>query len=697
MAEERITAWLRIRDKLRFKEGMRSAAKSVRQFGHDSEQSAAQTELLNQILQALEKQGVQTATTNQLLARSIDDVGDEASSTTRKLLVMNAAQSRSMFTLRKSLTQWRFWKDRLSLTGGEIKSVAATIGAYLLPALIALGSSFAAAAMGGAAVLGASLGALAVGLGGVGLVAGTVAGQYKKVTTAQEAYNLSIEQYGAGSKEAARAAGKLYATIRTEGGRPVWMAVKAVRALKREWGDATGPARASLFGTLSNGINAARSMVPTAAKQTNKNASSVQRGLGNIFGALSSAEARRTLIVLSRTFRAMMGPASRAGANSIIIIMRIMRAAAPWAIKWAQSWESTTDSWKRATGNSKKLKEDIGVLVGHFQSWWNLAKSLGTTLSIIFRGTNAEGQKMVDIVTLYVDKFNVWLDTMVRTGQMQRFVEQYGRSIGYLFTALGLALSHPTQFIDKYLPIWADAIAKSAGSVVLVFLKAWWNSSLWGKLFIASMLAKWLFGINLFAVVARMAARRFVVAFGIAAGPPMAALFGGGGAIGAGLASAGSRIGSLFGLSFLKGVTGVGLAVAMQKWVNDAARAAGILPEEGTGGTALEPVTGGGTAWEHLKRIGRGVLPGGAGGGLIPAGTAAWVGEHGRELAISGPTGTMIQAHGTTPAIAGPARGALAVSDMLPPVHVHVEVNRREIGRANVNWNDERKSLRGER
>lgn len=696
MPEERITAWLRVRDKLRFKEGMRSAAKSVRGLGEDTDEASRQTELLTQILKQLSVQNIQTSVTNGILAKSIDDVGDEASTTTRKLMALNAAQGLTNLHLRKSLTSWRFWKDRLSLTTGEIQSVVATIAVYLLPALVAMGASMAAAAMGGAAVLSASLGALAVGLGGVGLVASKVAGQYEKVATAQDAYNLSIKQYGAGSKEAARSAGKLFATIRTQGGRPVWQAVKAVRALGREWGAATGSARASLFGTLTSGISAARSMVPVAARQTNKNAASLQRGMGNIFGALSSSEARKTLVVLSRTFRAMMGPASRAGGNLIIIIMRIMRAAAPWAVKWAESWERTTSAWRRSTRDSSKLKGTIGVLVGHFKSWWALGKSLATTLRIIFTGTNAEGKKMVDVVTQYVDKFNRWLDTMVRTGQMQQLVQQYSRSIGYLFTALGLALTHPTQFIDKYLPIWADAIAQAAGSVVLTFLRAWWNSSLWGKLFITAMLAKWLFGLNLFAVVARMAAARFVTAFGIAAGPPMAALFGSGGLIGGAIAGAGARIGSSFASAFIRGITGVGLAVAMQKWVNDAARDAGILPEEGSGGGALDAVTGGSSALEHLQRL-IPHIPGFASGGMIPSGTAAWVGERGPELAVAGANGAMIHPMGSSPAIAQPQRGALAVSDMLPPVHVHVDLNRREIGRANVNWNDERKSLRGER
>ena len=695
MAEERITAWLRIRDKVRFKAGMRDAARSVDEFGDSSEGTALKLELLKQISDRLEIQTRVLIAGFSAEARAIDEVGDQASQTTRRLLVMNAVQNRSNSILNRNITSWKFWKDRLSLTSAEIMSTVATILGYLLPALVAMTASLAGAAIGGAAVLTSALGALGVGLAGTGIIAATVAGQYGKIKQAQDALTLATEQYGAGSKEAARASGKLFATIRTQGGRQVWNAVRAVDSLKKAWAGATGPARASLVGTLTSGVGAARSMLPTFAGQTNLNAAAVQRGAGNIFGALSGGEARKTLVQLSKTFRAMSGPGSRGAANALIVLMRIMRAAAPWAVKWALSWESTTKSWERGTRDSGKLEGNINMLVGHFKAWWGLAKALSRTLGIIFQGTNQEGRLMVQIVTEYVNKFNTWLDMMVRTGQMQQLVEQYGRSIGYLFTALGLALTHPTQFIDKYLPIWSNAIAQAAGSVVLTFLKAWWNAGLWGKLFIAFMLGKWLFGVNLFAILARAAGARFVTAFGLYAAPRLAVMFAAQGAIGAPLIAAGTALGMGLAGAILAGVLLVPLALGLQKWVNDAAEDLGISPKGGVP-KPFNNLPGDKNIIDKAKDVWNN-LPFKGSGGLIPSGTAAWVGDRGPELAVAGVGGTMIHPMGSTPPIAQPQHGALAVSDILRPVHVHVDVDRREIGRANVNWKDDRKSLRGER
>lgn len=443
MAEERLTAWLRIRDRLRFKEGMRSAARSVRGFGEDTQQSAVRTELLNQILEKLERQNLLTTASNELLARSINDVGDEASSTTRRLVAMNAAQGVGLLHLRRSITTWGFWKDRLSLTRGEIMTTVITIGSYLLPAIIAMGASFAAAATGGVVVLSSALASLIVGLGGAAAVATIVAGQFDKVRSAQNAYKLAIAQYGAGSEEAARAAGKLYAVIRTQGGRPVWNAVRAVHALGREWREATRPGQASLFSTLSAGIGGARRLLPTFARQTNLNMASLHRNLSGAFAALSGSEVRRSIVSLSRTFRELSGPGIRGGTNLIIVLLRILRAAGPWAVKWAESWERTTEAWLRGTSDAGKLEKTISFLVGHFASWWALAKQVGRLLFTIFAGSNREGQHMVDTVTTYLTKFNDWLNTMVRTGQMQHLVRQYSQSLGYMFTASDAAGLHP--------------------------------------------------------------------------------------------------------------------------------------------------------------------------------------------------------------------------------------------------------------
>lgn len=679
---------------MRFKTDIRGGARAVREFGEDTEATAAKLELLKQISDRIEHQTLALILAFRQEARAIDEVGDEAVGTAAELSLLSNTQRLHLPVLRKSLTSWSFWKDRLSLTRAELSSVILTIGGYLLPALVAMGTSMAAAAVGGTAVLTATLGALVVGLSGAGILAATVAGNFQKITTAQEAYNLAIQQYGAGSEEAARAAGKLYAVIRTEGGKPVFDAVRALGALRTAWTKLTAPGRASLFATAGAGIGAAQRLLPTFGRETNKNAMSIQRNLSNAFSVLSGGETRQTIIELSKTFRTMAGPGSRAGVNLIIVLMRILRAAAPWVVKWAESWEKTTSAWKRGTSDSTKLSKNITFMVGHLKSWWALTKAVAGVLFTVFRGANREGQSMVNTLTIYINKFNDWLRLQVHTGAMQHMVRKYAESVGMVFTALGLLLTHPTEFIDKYIPMWADAFARAAGTVVLAFINAWWHSSLWGKLFIGWMLTKWLIGVNLFGVLARHAGARFVTAFGIYLGPRMAAMFAAEGLIGAPIVGAGDRLGRSFGRKFVGGMV-VGIAALAFVFKDELER---IGSEAGKGiFRKLLPDVDLDFLWNPHDW--QNILPKGkAAGGLIPTGTSAFVGERGLEMATATPAGAMIRPMtGSSGLIEPPQRGSLAISDILPPLHVHVDVDRREIGRANVNWNDERKSLRGER
>jgi hypothetical protein len=86
------------------------------------------------------------------------------------------------------------------------------------------------------------------------------------------------------------------------------------------------------------------------------------------------------------------------------------------------------------------------------------------------------------------------------------------------------------------------------------------------------------------------------------------------------------------------------------------------------------------------------MLPGKQFGGMIPIGTTAWVGEAGPELAFAGPTGTMISPISTSP----------PTDVSIDPVQIirlstSVQVSRREIARAQQEYEIHRKNKRGEK
>jgi len=86
------------------------------------------------------------------------------------------------------------------------------------------------------------------------------------------------------------------------------------------------------------------------------------------------------------------------------------------------------------------------------------------------------------------------------------------------------------------------------------------------------------------------------------------------------------------------------------------------------------------------------MIPGKAGGGMIPLGTAAVVGEGGRpELAMAGPTGTMISPISTSP----PADIKLNPIQIVR-LSTSVQVDKREIARAQDEFEIHQKNRRGE-
>jgi hypothetical protein len=219
---EVIEAVLKVKDANRFKAGMDKAARSVRKLGHDEEEAAAQGELLKEINKKLERQSIELTAAVTLLAHSIDELGDEMLQTAAKGEVMTKVINKASGASTPFFRRWSFWKDRLSLTRSEIMTTALTIGTYFAPAIVALGSSFAYAAIGGGAVAGAGLATFITGMVSLALVIQPAINNIKKIQKAQDMYNQTVSQYGAASVEASRQSAHLYAVIEQNGGKPVY-------------------------------------------------------------------------------------------------------------------------------------------------------------------------------------------------------------------------------------------------------------------------------------------------------------------------------------------------------------------------------------------------------------------------------------------------------------------------------------------
>lgn len=722
---ETIEALLRVKDLARFKTSMKSAGSSVKEFGHEVLGTAEMIRILEKMDRKLEEQSIATALALRGEARATNDAGDEA----RQTAVEMAVLGREMKELRKKtigqIPTWQFWKDRLSLTSAEVKSTAITMGSYLSPALLQLGISAGGAMIGGAIVGGGGIAALIVGLGGLGIIAKTVFGQITKIKSAQNAYNVAIQQYGKTSKQAQTAADHLYAVIQTQGGAPVWRAVKAMQALGKSWSQMTLGARSNLANILTSTISGAQRLLPTFAKQTNLSSFSFAKDWAQAMRSLSGNDTKKTITMLSVIFRQISGPLLRGAVNLFMALGRVLRNTGPWLERLANAWERWTFSLRKSSADQPKVVRFISEMIAHTSAWWRLLKDLSKTIVILFSGTQKSSLGVVNSISKVIEKFNAWLDFKKRTGEMQRFFAGFDKSLGLLFT-------HPIKWFNQYSPIIMKYItkavigatdifvfefakmiprlvflfAKAAGTAAVAFVKGFLAAPILSKLFLLGFLFKSV----IFKAIGLAAAGVFGRAFVRSAGETIAARFGfvmAGEQFAASAALSGAAAGSRFGLAFTRAFRVLAIpaiAIALQNAIDSAtgnsdksrSQVANALGQNdrGTVGDISNFFTGTGKKVRHFFDQ---FNPFKAQGGIIPWGTSGIVGDAGPEIASSHPGGMQI-----TPLNYGGQQQSrsrppsLSVSDMLPPIHVHVMVEKKEIGKAYVEWRDERKSRRGE-
>jgi hypothetical protein len=380
-------------------------------------------------------------------------------------------------------------------------------------------------------------------------------------------------------------------------------------------------------------------------------------------------------------------------------------------IKTAKAFERMTMSWRRGTRDGGKVKNTVDDLVGNFKAWWGLIKAVGRTLGIVFAATHDNGRDLVLQITGVVNKFNDWLQMFKDTGQFDRWYAKYLAQLTKLKDFIVLALTDPgTAFdhgvdvlmgalvrgINRWMPAVTDAFANAmvshAPHIAWAFLNAFFNANAWAKFFVLGYLGV-KFGGLLFGSLGGKAGTKFagpfVRNFIIAASPRIGAALVAEGALATAFASMGARAGLLFARAFWPialtiGVWEVGHTKAAKKashWFLSK-----IIP-----------------SIPDIKRP----FSGNQAGGTIPWGSQSIVGESGMELAtastsglqispMSTPSGRTPRSHGTS-ALQPMSVNAMSVSDFMPPVHVHVNVERREIAKAVADFNDYRRARRGER
>jgi hypothetical protein len=701
---ERIEAILKAKDSARFKAAMDLASKAVEHFEKQEEHATAQSAVLDEILNALEEQTHELTFAMAALSHEVNGLGHDmlelAADATVANTVMKKSGSNAVF-LGKS---WAFWKDRLSLTRSELYTTALTIGTYLSPALIALGSSFAYAAVGGGAVAGAGMASFVAGLLGIISIATPVFNGIKKIKTAQDQLNTTIDQYGAASIQASRANAHLYAVIQNNGGPAVASLLGRVEDLRDAWASLTAPGRANFIDILDQGLKGAQKLAPLAASQANQVVGALRAAVLSVMPDITGKEGQSTLRALGDIFRSSIGPGIRGAVNILVIFGRGIKAAAPWLKRVASGWERLTKSWRdRATQN--RVSKFLNEAVNHFRAWWGLAKALGTTLMLVLKGSRKQGESLVVQMTVLVNKFNDWLRMMEDTGKVDAFFRSYINSLKQVVWALQNPMDALDRYmpavvagINTYLPKIMDAIANTLAThgpaAAGIFLQAFVNAGAWAKfLTVAFFLTKFGFFGALGKKVAGIFIVPFVTRFTEAFAASIAIESAAGGRIGLAMSSAGSMAGKFFGKALILGII-VGIIAAAP----EIGKQLGKIPIIGgflgrySGGAQGSGDKAWGNLWGDIKdtfnpskwweRMNPGYR-GKAAGGIIFPGQTRWVGERGPEIAHATTAGTMVTPGSRTPTLPKPI---VDIPDLTGAIrlisNVSVQVDRREIARA---------------
>jgi hypothetical protein len=317
----------------------------------------------------------------------------------------------------------------------------------------------------------------------------------------------------------------------------------------------------------------------------------------------------------------------------------------------------------------------------------NLLVSLFRLLRIVFGGSVDDGRNLADSMTNVVDRFNRWLLVLDGSGRtrIKRFFDGFNSTLRLLF--------HDPQEFARRAAVFFIQVARAG---FWKFVQTWWSLDLSSKLFVLAFL----FRGAIFATMGKLAAGLFMSTFL----PRMTAAFAAEGLVGSAFARFGAISGAAWGRAFLAGALTFGLYALykhLQKHpfnpggifsglhtsnkpsgltVNNAAKLGPKMPESRT-------------HWlrDHPKR---------AGGGNIPWGTSAIVGEAGPELMAAGASGPRITPMGFAPPGASGLRSMesiLSVSDMLPPVQINLIADGRKLATVVHNFNESTRSRRGGR
>lgn len=401
-------------------------------------------------------------------ADDIKNIGDQAGKSRNPLNQLGGAMS-EMFS---NIPQWT---GRTRIFGFAVGTVVTALTAViplavgLGGALVAVAGSAGAAALG-AGALGVALAGAAIPLGGFGLVLADAITGFDKIKDATARYELAVASFGRESTQAETALMRLNGTIELFGGRPMQQAVEMASAFADSWRKEVKPAMGDIARIFIMVLEAGKRLLPVFSDITNQAAEAIRGALGPALRELSGPEVQGILKRLGDAFSLLAGPLIRSATNFLIGLLQIASRVAP-SLQWlAGEVENASVNFRQwaTSGN-------LGILIDHFQQWWDLTKAVGGLLVTIFSSGASDGKNLVETLTGIVNKWNEFLSTTEGQDSLRSFFGDAVKMTKAFVTILAGVIGFLFAFGRAFVPIYTvafKALSDGWGMVIDAFRPA---------------------------------------------------------------------------------------------------------------------------------------------------------------------------------------------------------------------------------
>lgn len=425
MADNHITAWLRLRDRRRFSRDANQAARDIKQINRAAKEGESPMEKLSGAMSAF---------------------GEKASDLTPRTRIFGFAIG--------------------TVATAAVAAIPLIVG--LGGALVAVTASFAAAAIGAGLLAGALTGVLGAGLGAVGLVAFDFMKNFTAVNERFQTWRNAVVSFGRDSTQAQTAFSRLIGVISNNGGPAVYDAVKSFQELRDTFEGAVSPSVAKmmgLFARLFDWLTINMPFLGTLIGKATDAVIGVFEGWGHVLG---SGEIKNGLQAIFEIFGQIAGPIGIAVGNVFLGLFRLITRMLPFLGPTADGMQSISQSFLDWATNA-----DLNPFIKSLQDWFNLLKAVGGLMVTVFTGGKKEGDNLVVSLT---DVINHWNDILSAPGgrsglvsffkdavdMTKSFVGILAGVIGFLFKFGRAAMPLYTKFFDMMKSGWSqvkDAIA----------------------------------------------------------------------------------------------------------------------------------------------------------------------------------------------------------------------------------------------